>query len=167
MRLNKRGAEKTISIYWFAILIIVAGAVIYMVSLVYGQPYDVRQVETEILASNIADCVAEGGYLKEGILTESFAQTFLNKCKLNLESPDISQSEGEYYIEVSFYDFETNKMVGQDIKEGNPRLKLGCEIEGKKLPVCSLKRFYVIDNSQKSYKIDILTIVNKVGKNIH
>jgi len=41
---NKRGMEKIVSIYWFAILIIVAGGIIYMVSIFYGDPYDVGQL---------------------------------------------------------------------------------------------------------------------------
>jgi len=163
---NKKGAEKTISVYWFAILVIVAGAVIYMVSLVYGQPYDVRKIESEILASNVADCFSKGGYLNEWVLTSNFNQTFLEKCNLNLDSPDFSQSQGEYYIEASIYDFETNALIASSIKEGNPNLKIGCGAEGNKLPVCSEKSFYSIDREQKSYKINILTIVNKVEKNV-
>ena len=108
---NKIGAEKTISVYWFAILVIVAGAVIYMVSLVYGEPYDIRKAETDILANKIADCMNEGGYLNEEVLTETFKQNFLERCNLNIGAADFPESMVEYYIEIDIYDFEEYAIV--------------------------------------------------------
>src|SRR3972149_5503938 len=121
---NKIGAEKTISVYWFAILVIVAGAVIYMVSLVYGEPYDIRKAETDILANKIADCMNEGGYLNEEVLTETFKQNFLERCNLNIGAADFPESMGEYYIEIDIYDFETQNSLTYDVGEGNVNLKL-------------------------------------------
>ena len=164
---SRKGAEKTISIYWFAILVIVAAAVVYMVVSVYGKPYDIRQAESEILSGNIASCMSEGGYLKDGIIGNSaFKNNFLAQCKINLETKDFPDTKGEYYIEVSFYDFDTGNKIGEDISEGNSILKSYCELEGKTQPKCSNHSFYSIDKAQKSYKINILSIVNKVDKNV-
>lgn len=164
---DKRGAEKTISIYWFAILIIVAAAIVYMVASVYGQPYDVRQIESDILANNIADCISEGGYLKEKILNdELFKTNFLEKCSLNFASSDFEKSNGEYYASVRFYDFNTGSLIGQEIFGGNINLKSSCELKGKTSPACSSKSFYVIDKNSQSYRIDIIAIVNKAEKNV-
>jgi len=126
---NKSGS-KVLSVYWFAILFIVAGAVAYMVILFYGAPYDVREIESNILTTQIANCLSQGGYLKEGILTESFKENFLEECDLNLEVEDsYGWNEGsEYYIEVGIHEFEESAVRGMgsailEIVEGNPNLK--------------------------------------------
>ena len=59
---NKKG-DKIISVYWFAILFIVAAAVVYMAALFYGAPYDARGIESDILTNQIADCLSQGGSL--------------------------------------------------------------------------------------------------------
>ena len=165
--MNKIGAEKTISVYWFAILVIVAVAVVYMVVSVYGKPYDIRGAESEILSSIIADCLSYGGYLKEKTIGDnSFKENFLERCDLNLETPDFPGTLGEYYLGVIFYDFETGKKIDFGISEGNVNLKQYCEIEGETQPVCSQKSFYVIDKEQKSYKVSIVSVINKVNKNV-
>src|SRR3989344_5603718 len=51
---NRIGAEKIISVYWFVILIIIAGAVVAMVSLFYGSPYDVRVTEANIMINQVS-----------------------------------------------------------------------------------------------------------------
>jgi len=165
--MNKKGAEKTISIYWFAILVIVAGAIVYMVVSVYGQPYDIRQIESDILANNIADCISEGGYLKEKVLNDaSFKENFMKRCGLNFESSDFPGSKGEYYAQVNFYDFNIGSKINFEVYGGNLNLKQFCGLEGKTNPACSQKSFYAIDKNQQSYRIDILAIVNKAEKNI-
>ena len=165
--MNKKGGEKTISVYWFAILVIVTGAVIYMVTSVYGEPYDVRELESGILAKNIADCISEGGYLKEKTLGESsFAENFMEVCNLNFESGDFPESEGEYYLELNAYDFDTGSNAGFDVSKGNANLKSNCGLKGKTLPVCLNKSFYLIGKNQKSYRIDIISIINKADENV-
>ena len=167
MILGKKGAEKTISIYWFAILIIVAGAVVYMVASVYGQPYDVRQIESDILANNIADCISEGGYLKEKVLNDaSFKENFLGRCSLNFEAADFPGTNGEYYAEINFYDFDSENKINFEVSSGNLNLKQFCEIKGRTNPACSQKSFYVIDKNQQSYRIDVTAVVNKADKNV-
>ena len=167
MTMNKRGGEKTISIYWFAILVIVAAAIIYMVAFVYGKPYDIRNAESEILSANIAGCLSEGGYLKDGIIgNSSFQQNFLKTCRINLETPDFPETRGEYYIGVIFYDFNTGARINPEVSEGNDNLKQYCGLDGETNPVCTNKSFYVIDKIQKAYAINIISIVNKVDKNV-
>ena len=51
--LNKKGTDKIISVYWFTILFIVAGAIVYMAAAFYGEPYDVREIEANILINQI------------------------------------------------------------------------------------------------------------------
>lgn len=164
---SKKGAEKTVSVYWFVILVIVAGAVAYMVISVYGKPYDIRETESMILTNNIADCLSEGGYLQNKTLGDSsFRENFLEKCRINLDTPDFAGTSGEYYLEVNFYDFDTGGKINFDISKGNINLKASCSLEGETQSACYQKSFYAIDREQRKYRIDIISVVNKAEKNI-
>ena len=61
---DKKGTDKIISVYWFAVLFIVAGGIVYMTAIFYGEPYDVREIEANLLTNQIADCLSEGGKLE-------------------------------------------------------------------------------------------------------
>ena len=126
-----------------------------------------QRLESGILAKNIADCISEGGYLKEKTLGESsFAENFMEVCNLNFESGDFPESEGEYYLELNAYDFDTGSNAGFDVSKGNANLKSNCGLKGKTLPVCLNKSFYLIGKNQKSYRIDIISIINKADENV-
>lgn len=161
-KMNKRG-EKIISIYWFAILFIVAAAIVYMTALFYGAPYDVRKLEADILTDKIADCFTKEGYFNEEIGEENF----LGDCGLNFDIEDISGNEerGKYYIEVNIFNFgEQDSFL--KIKEGNVNLNLNCGLEGKNLPYCLERSFYSIDKKGNQYQINILSVVGKTEKDV-
>src|SRR3989338_7034690 len=104
---NKRGAEKIISIYWFAILIIIAGSVVAMVSLFYGMPYDVREQEANIMINQVSNCLSENGKLNQKLFSED--KTFNENYNLKEECNLIFETEfknvgGEYFLEADFYD---------------------------------------------------------------
>ena len=133
---NKRG-DKIISVYWFAILFIVAGAIVYMAALFYGAPYDVRGIESEILTNNIADCLSQGGYLKENVLgSDNFKDNFLEECNLNFDVEDVYGwgEQRQYYVEVSFCEFDQDSLDGFgeeifNLVEGNVNLKTSFLLE--------------------------------------
>jgi len=134
--MNKRG-DKIISVYWFAILFIVTAAIVYMASLFYGAPYDVREIEANILTEHIADCLAEGGYLRQGVLNnENFKNNFLEECNLtfNVEDAYGWKEQEQYYISVSFYEFDQNASSGFgnrifNITKGNANLETFAVLE--------------------------------------
>ena len=64
---NRKGADKIITIYWFAILLLVAAGVISMV-LAFQTPYDVRELEASLLTDHIADYLAPQGVLDSEIV---------------------------------------------------------------------------------------------------
>ncbi len=167
MILKNKKANKIISVYWFAILFIVAAAIAYMVISFYGEPYDIREAEAYALTNKVAGCLSEAGYLKEGVLNGDFRENFMEKCKLNFEVEDIYgwREQGQYYVEINFYDFSTNQSISS-IKEGNEALKIDCELKGKTFPVCLNRSFYALDVQKKQYQIDILSIVRKTDKNV-
>lgn len=129
MGLNKRGGEEIFTIYWFVILVAVAGVVSYMVVIFYGQQKDIRGIEENLLSNKIAVCLSEGGYLKEGVLSEDFKNNFLEKCNLNLDvESDFEEEQGEYYTEISISKFNADmpEMRGEEItniRVGNINLR--------------------------------------------
>ena len=54
---KKKGADQILTVYWFVIIFIVAGAVVYMAYLFYGSPFDARNIEGSLLGNQIANCL--------------------------------------------------------------------------------------------------------------
>ncbi|MBU0893854.1 MAG: hypothetical protein KKF48_04055 [Nanoarchaeota archaeon] len=171
IKLNKKGADKIISVYWFAILILVAGGVFMMVSTFYNSPYDVRGLEAEILSDKVADCISNQGQLnfnlieEDGKFSEAFKNNFLNNCKIIL-----NENKPEYYFEVNFYGVDDTSNSVFDISYGNQNWKAGCSIqedkEHEKLSKCLEKRFYAVGEDNVQYLIKVLSIVGKAEKNV-
>lgn len=168
---SKKGAEKLISVYWFAILILVAGTIVYMASVFYGNPYDVREIEANILANKVADCLSENGKLNENLFNEQgFNEEFgiLGECHFNFNT---NNNEGQYYIEIEFYDFENPEFSTFNIIEGNVNLKNFLEdFPGSNSIVSSSKSFYVLNDKNeeipKELIVKILSIIRKTEKNV-
>ena len=68
--MNCRGTDKILAIYWFLILVLVAGGIFLMVYTFYHHPVDVREVEAELLATKIADCLSHEGKLNSEVLKQ-------------------------------------------------------------------------------------------------
>ncbi len=166
---NKKG-DKIISVYWFFVLFIVTAAIVYMVLSFYGEPFDVREVEADILTNKVARCLSHAGYLESNVLTGNFRENFLEECGFNFKTENVYGwgAMGQYYVEINFSDFLTKKQNSPAIKKGNEELKIFCGQKGKTMPVCIKRSFYVLDKNQgkKQYQIDILSIVRKTEKNV-
>lgn len=162
---DKKGAEKIISIYWFAILFIVTGALVYIVSVFYGKPYDVRKLETDILIDKIASCLSENGFITENFL-QIKKENFLEKCSLTFDTENsFGWKNDQYYTEIIFYNFSSGEEI-KHLDTGNPSLKDFCGLKGDNFPVCLEKILYTIDKQNNQYKIKILAIVRKTEKNV-
>ncbi len=164
--MNKAGDGKIISMYWFLILFLIAAAVVYMASMYYGNPYDIREYEAKSLSNKIADCISMGGYIDKAFLENEI--DILNKCGLNFEVEDISNwtMDSEYYVEV-----EINLYGGGNYKTfemGNINLKDFCsDLGGNYNPVCKERSFYVLGKEDnKKYQVDIKSAVRKTEKNV-
>jgi len=154
---NKKGMEKILGVYWFVILTLVAGAIVFMVSSFYGDPYDVRELEANIMINNIANCITEpeSGQLRE--IDEEFRNNFLEECNLNFKTND----EGQYYVKIEFLDFDTRDPAYSLIEKGNINLKNN---PNKNSLVSSEKPFYVLRNNQEVI-VKITSIINKEKQN--
>lgn len=177
-RLNKRGTDKIISVYWFVILFIVAAAIVYMAAVFYGEPYNVRETEANIMINQIADCISQGGEIKDGVINEEGKleltnENILSKCHLtfNVENFKNWKEQEQFYIEINFYKFDKDASdglgvgFGNKIISGNTNLKEFCEKNGKNFPVCVERNFYVLVK-ENPYIIKIKSIVRKTEKNV-
>jgi hypothetical protein len=167
MSMNKRGGDKIISVYWFVILFIVAAAIVYMVASFYGKPYDVRTIEVNALTNRVADCVSEGGYIKEEFLSTGQVSDVLSKCNLNFNVEDSYnwKAEGQFYTEFEVIDFNSKTKISE-FSVGNANLKDFCEMKGENFPVCLRRSFYSIDKNNVQYQVNILSVVRKIEKNV-
>lgn len=159
MMLNKKGTEKLLSVYWFLILIIIAGGIFGMVYVFYGYPYDFRDVEARTLTNQVADCIAEGGELK--IDVSNF--DLLRDCGLNFK--DSTYEEIQYYVNVEILDLSKNAI--RQFEAGNKNFVSSCEIANEdygKLARCSERSFYTTSEGI-GIKIKILSVVRKTEKN--
>lgn len=162
--MNKRGTDRVISVYWFAILFIVAGGIVYMALVFYGSPYDVREVEADFLINKVADCIASGGKLNEnwnGLSNENFLQT----CKLTFEVEDeFGWNNNQHFVEIKEADFESGSEAVK-LSSENSYLRENCEeTTGTGFAFCKERSFYVLDgNVQKVIKI--FAAIGKTNKN--
>ena len=170
--MDKRGTDKILSIYWFAILVIVAGGVAGMVYFFYDSPYDIREIEANLMIDRIADCLSSQGrinseIIQNGNFDSNFKENFLENCHLTLDS---NWDEGQYYLEVDFYNFENPENSVYNIKKGNSKWLSSCvlqeEKEHEKLAKCIDKSFYSLDDVGNQYIIKILSVVRKTEKNV-
>jgi hypothetical protein len=171
--MNKKGGEKVIAVYWFAILFIIAAAVVYMAAIFYGAPYDIRELETTLLSDKVADCLVNGGYLDQDIFNENFQNNFLELCGVSFKTEDSYEwnLRGQYYLELDIYNFSTyNEGASyiESISDGNAELKEFCnfDLNEKNFPVCLEKDLYVLDKENNQYIIKIISVVNKFEKNV-
>ena len=171
-KMNKKG-DKLLSVYWFLILVIVATGIVLMVNVFYGNPYDVREIESALLANKVADCIYYGGEVNreifsvQGVFKESFRDGFMEDCSLNFDvQGDFVQVP--YYIEVDFFSGINSKKSEFNITEGNNNLKPDCKIEvadSSKLAKCTDKSFFMRTKNGGVYFVKLLTIISKTNEN--
>ncbi|PJE81661.1 hypothetical protein COU58_01830 [Candidatus Pacearchaeota archaeon CG10_big_fil_rev_8_21_14_0_10_32_42] len=168
---NKKG-EKLISVYWFAILVIVATGIVLMVNSFYGKTYDVRDVESKILADKVADCIYFGGKVNsllltpQGVFREDFRDRFMELCSLNFDVKG-EFTPTPYYVEVQFFSFGDLRVMFET-SVGNNNFKPDCNSKvenAEKLAKCNENQFYMKTNSNKIYLVKILSIVGKTDEN--
>ncbi len=169
---NKKG-EKLISVYWFVILTLVAGGIFIMVSSFYNSPYDVREIESSILADKVGDCIYLGGKMNPLVLglgdkfKESFRDNFLDICSLTFDTRQ-EWDPAEYFVRVSFYRDSRKINPFFDFAVGNLNYEEDCFAEEKynEFAQCSIKDFYAVSPEGKSYFVEIVAATGKTDENI-
>ena len=167
---NKNG--KLLSVYWFAILVLVSTGIVLMVNVFYSNPYDVREIEASVLSNRIADCIYYGGEINSGILNinggfrEDFQDKFSEECRLNFQTDDEFEPVS-YYTQVEFFSDGNEKKVAFTLSAGNKNWKSDCDLNSKEknLVKCDEKEFYLRTSSDAIYLVKILSIVGKTSEN--
>lgn len=125
-----RGIGKIMSIWWFTLIFLVAGTIIYMVLIYYGSPYNVQGTESEILGDQVENCLVSQGYLNPAVFTSDFKKNFLSDCHLNFSVENVYdwKSLQQYYVEVNIYKFDQNNpgLLGDqllNLQKGNINIK--------------------------------------------
>lgn len=177
--MDKRGADKILSIYWFMILTIVAGGIFAMVYIFYGAPYDVREIESDLLAQKIANCISKNGMIDSNFfLGDEFdpeiRTRFTDRCGIifDVESDYSDTNTIQYFYKVEFY--KINNLVEPEfiILGGNLNWEGECYIKKSNskdylmLAKCTERRFYAVGNGENQYLIKILSAVGKSDKNV-
>ena len=168
--------DKTISVYWFFILFIIASAMAFIVYSLYGKPLDVRGVEGVFLAEKLADCVSQGGRIPLNVLDGKGEFVITNEnllqiCNLNFEVEKFKDSWNNDQLYV-FLNFSTPGEKPYSVSAGNENLKINSNVNfidsnTKNMPFCVERIMF--SNGQtdnKYYSIKLFTCVNKKDKNV-
>lgn len=161
---DKKGAEEVMSLYWLVILFISAGGIIGMVLIFYGNPYDVRDIEANLLVDKLADCVSYGGKINNLIISDGEIGEFsFSNCHLNFSS-----EEDEYFYKINIYKVEDLENSFFETRGGNINLEANYVINehSENLPVGTEKSFYSLDNAGNQYIIKILAVIRKTKQNV-
>ena len=161
--MNSRGTDKIISIYWFAILFLVAVACVYLVYSFYGKPYDVRKIEANFLVNQVVDCISDDGILNLETLENP---SFLEFCHLTFDVEDFQGwKDDQFYLEIFLCGFDISN--GQDLclsklNFGDENIPKNCELKsGGNYPFCLERSSYFIDAEQNKYSTKIFVGVKK------
>jgi len=167
---NKRG-DKILSVYWFAVLLIIAGGIFGMVYVFYGTPYDVREIEARVLTNQIADCISYTGRINSNLILNGAVvenNNFLEQCHLTFDSTEWEEEQFYFYVEM--YRLQDLDKSFLEIEEGNLNLAVSCSVQENKeqenLATCLKDSFYSLDDANNQYVIKILTAVRKAEKNV-
>ena len=166
---NKKGTDMILSVYWFAILALVAAGIFVMVYLFYGHPSDVREMEVSILIDKIATCFAQGGRVLDNV-GEINSGNFLEKCNLDFDVEEVFKiREGQYYVNISFDKLDNPENIFHEVIEvGNANFVSSCfsdDVEYKRQAICIQEKFYALSQDNKKIMITIFTSVRKTEKN--
>ena len=166
----KKGSSKIMSVYWFAILILVTGGISVMIFSFHNSPYDVRELEAEIMINKVSDCLSNGGILNEDLFgEEEFNKEFeiLEECHFNFNTE--FEDRIQYYLEINFYDITNFENSIFKISEGSKEFKADCELQKDKeygtISKCAEKTFYSLDKDKNQFFVKTLSIIRKTEKN--
>jgi len=165
---NKKAEEEFILSWWdfiiiaFIVVFILVGVVIFGSSL-----FDVRSKSSGIIDAKVADCLFDNGYLKFDVQSLDKSQ-IIDKCSLNAGILEANQ----YYIGISFKDFNTNNEIRKSIELGDPSFSVYCKLNNEDYPKCQEKRIYVFGQEKNTGSVKISEVkekdilVNKQGQYI-
>ena len=158
--MNKQ-ADKLLSVWWFFVLAVIAGGSVIGVLIYSSAEVNIKEVEANVLAERIIDCLIDNGYLKENILDTNF--NIFDFCNLNSK---VFEKGSNFYLNISVYDSEN---LIFNVSKGNPSFEKDCKIqekvEAEKFPRCSENQEIALFND-KNVRLIILAASNQKGGKI-
>ena len=151
---DKKGA-KYLSIWWFFVLAVIAGGIVAGVFIHSAAASDVRELESDILITKVADCLIQNGKINSKLLEENF--DIFKECKLS----EKVIKDGKHFLKIEVYNYDDceaadkvleceNSLVKDKYKYGTPDFENQCKLgEGRNFPVCSQKIFYVYEGDRR------------------
>lgn len=157
--MNKRAGEKLLSVWWFAILVIVGVAVSAGIIIFYSASVDVRNYEAEILNKQVQNCFIDGNNLVGNFKTIDV----LKDCNLD---PTIFGKGSDYFVKVLILDSDGKDLrepiiVGDSSKEADCPISSG--ITAKHISICNDFNKRVYYDASNLGEIKILTASNQEG----
>lgn len=154
---NKKAAERYMSPWLFLVWALIFVAIVAGVLIFYSAEGDVREIESEILAVRIVDCVVDSSYLNENFLSEDF--DIFKECFLNKEILDDSR---EFYFNVSV----TGEKISKEITAGEKDFEIQCELEGRYFAKCSRRKVYILNKENEKLNVEVLAGSIQLGSRI-
>lgn len=154
---NKKAGEKILSIWWFAILILIGTGVVLGTLVFFSKDIDVRKAEADILANKLALCLVNDGKVTPNLFTENF--DLFKECSL---SKSIIADSEKYFISITTYKSKASgdTLFGSPLKYGNIAFEKDCAIEEKVVkaehfPRCTLRTVYGFNETGAKFKLEI------------
>ena len=161
MKMNRKGDERILSLYWFLMFGIIAIGVGTGVVLFYGHPMDVREKEASILMDKVAGCYLTKGELRAESL-DIQPGNLESACRFNFA--DVTN--GEYKDKIQYYVSVNIQERNYSLFYGNPEFVKFCEQKQSKInvPYCVRKKMFVLYNNELVL-LEIKSVVRKVEQN--
>ena len=167
--MNKKGAEKYLSFWWFLVLIMVGTSVFIGNYMYFHSEVNVKGFEAATLRGVLFDCLLEEGFLEKDFAAYIFDQeeyAVLKKCSLrekSFEEPSV------FYFRIIVFN-EDDIPIGEKIEKGNFAYDEDCvvasEVEARYFPICETKKenfIYVEGGKSKIGKLVIKTASDQEG----
>ncbi len=167
-RMNKKGDERVLSIYWFLMFVIIAIGIGSAVVLFYGKPLDIREKEASILSDKIIGCIVEKGILKPEALEGIKEGKIEGECNLYFNDNSLPTYSGkqEYFVRIRV---EKTGDEGRDYDAhyGDMNFEPFCGQKDSRINIafCSMKRFYALNEKGEFVLVEITSAIGKVEQN--
>ncbi len=148
---NIRATQSSYLVVWtyrIIAMVLVTMGFIAILWIRFSQPYDIRPLESAVIAKKSIECLSE----KQMILPLNFYKEKLNGC-LDIDKENI-------FLMIKFQD--------KNITLGKKNLETYCEsgVEMKYKPSCYEQEYFVLNENQKLDKITVFVAINKNNKNV-
>ena len=162
---NKKGGEKLLSVWWFAVLAIVGASVVIAVLMYSSGNIDVRGIESSVISNKVYNCINDNGILISSFFDSKF--DIINQCGFSSEA---FRTGSNFMLKVALKDSNGNEI--KSLVEGDAAFEKDCDIvksgtvSARNYPKCTYANGtinYFENNRIKTAYLNILTASNQIG----